>query len=668
MTSISTIKQQAAASRQLLRTQLNSRSGGGINVDLEPLTITAALPNDEGIEENLLPVEALTRPLEVVIATIWPGSGNPVDVGAKERIEFYLNNATVPFHFEELTIPFPAGTFPYKANLPYQNFQSPGVHELYYKVTNSSDITETSVRTTFTVDTQAPPSGNHPQALQVPVTIIDKAYLDQNGGVECTVRDYSDKRPGDRVYGYVRANGEDPEGPFDAEDIFPVGGTGQLKLIFPAAAFERYPDGNVHLRFYLVDRAGNEGLFSLDTTVELLLTAPPANLEAPVVPLAIAPDNLIDREDVQFPGGVTVQVKEYSPRSNGRDLVYVYWASHVVDVFPVTAATTFPLIARVDFSVLANPDFGPRQDDVTYRITRGSRDYPSPARTIDVDLSLPGPENPDPGPENPNLVVPDLFGGGTSPELNKIRVEDKGLAADVVVKVPDNPADGDVIQLVYNGVPVPAPGGVVTLDGSERPGDDLDLSIAWSIIEGVGDAAAIPLFYTLTNPALINGQQSAAVPIEVKTFELGTINPPVFTDRTANGNVNCDHKIWEGVKVRILPDTVNFAQSDTITLAYTGYTGQYADPSSWVPIANTTGQVVHTLQQGEPASGVNLVIPFEPHIHTIGDNISGFVVATVRLDKPDGSNATSLGDYARIGITRPGGCVCVTADACPPSL
>ncbi|MGC1328663.1 hypothetical protein, partial [Pseudomonas sp.] len=546
MTTTPSFKAHAATSRQLRREQLALSTRSGVNAELVPLTITAALPDAEGIETNLLPVSALTTDLEVVIPTIWPGSGDPVDVGATESIMFFLDNATQPFHTETLTIPFPPNPFPLGVLLPFQSFQSPGTHELYYRVINSSELSQTSARITFTVDITAPPSGNHPVAVTVPVALIDKPYLEAEGGVTCTIPDYSDKRPGDRAYGYLAANGEEPSGPFIAEDFLAVGETRALELFFPKDEIEKFNDGDLHIRYFLKDRAGNEGLFSVDKRVELLLMDPPT-LVAPVVPLAIAPDNTIDREDAQFPGGVTVQVPEYNPRSNGRDTVYVEWASQVLDAIPITAGITFPLDVRVPFSVLANPNFGPRDDDVTYRIHRGSRDYTSPARTVTVDLALPGPENPDPGPENPNLDPARLFGRGASPELNKIRVADKGLAADVKVKLYANPVAGDTLQLVYNGVAVPAPEGVKQLDGTETPGDDLDLVIPWAIIESVGDGD-FELYYTLSNSAVSNSQQSPAAQVEVDMFELGTINPPVFSDRTSGGNVNCTHNIWEGVR------------------------------------------------------------------------------------------------------------------------
>lgn len=127
------------------------------------------------------------------------------------------------------------------------------------------------------------------------------------GAVVLRLPDYPDRSAGDCVYYYwLKEVPDDPThvklaGKAEvtaADQVLPV----------PESFIKEEGDGEFVAIYALTDKAGNISRLSLPASVSVALGAMPANLQAPVVPLAA--DGLIDRADAML--GVQVHIPEFT--------------------------------------------------------------------------------------------------------------------------------------------------------------------------------------------------------------------------------------------------------------------------------------------------------------------------------------------------------------------
>lgn len=131
--------------------------------------------------------------------------------------------------------------------------------------------------------------------------------------------------------------------------------------------------------YVLVDKAGNISRLSKPRSVTVALGTMPANLQAPLVPLA--DDGLVDRLDAVQ--GVKVHVLEYENWKQ-TDEVSVSWAGSLVGRRQIGEGETFPLVFSVSLDVLrheyGDPPVGTKAMPVSYTVFRGGS--PAVIRTL----------------------------------------------------------------------------------------------------------------------------------------------------------------------------------------------------------------------------------------------------------------------------------------------
>jgi len=435
------------------------------------------------------------------------------------------------------TLPIPPGDFPLKLALPPTQSTQAGPHALTYNVNVQGNATS-SDPLNFSIDRMAPNGGNAGGLVILPPEIeangITKEYLDANGSVLITVPgDYADRKIGDIVTVYFGSSIPTAV----LVGTIPRGDTTSPLTIPLTAAQVGNEEGTKTLFYTLQDRVGNIGLPSEYKPVEVILTPAPADLKPLTIPLAAPGDDLIDPQDASL--GVDVQIEAYTHYVAG-DVVEVTWGGIIATAPAVQGSAT---LVRIPYSALLNgggTGKGPKDVDVTYAINRG-RSYPEgTVVSIKVDLRTPGPENPDiPDPVNPDLDLVTVR-GAVSAEDNKLTEDDAGQPASATLVIYEPHLDGEFVQLYWNRVAVPAPGGVYKVDGTEPAGFIIPFIIPWNIIDAAGNNSALPVHYSITHP-LVNAAEvlSPDQPVEVSVRKV-TLPDATFLNLDEDfGNLNC---------------------------------------------------------------------------------------------------------------------------------
>ncbi len=627
---------------------------------LSAIVLPDALPNDEGTEENLIETAKLSEDLNAQISTAWNGTG-------RSRLRVYFNEGTTPFFSQDYeTTP----SFPLAFTLPSSNFQSDGVYSLHYTLQNNAGLEE-SDRITFTVDKTDPNRNITPAALRFNTDRIDLQYLTDNNGLPFTLPVFSRPLPGDRADIFLLPpNGASavlvaqiPARPVAGFDpTTPMGGIIAKDKFVDANGDPVYPDGVLQFYYFAYSRAGNETRRPADSILSVAFKPLPTGLADPVIPLAVETTPLIDRADAIV--GVNVQIPAFT-NHQPNDEITVIWGSRSLAPFKVGTNPVFPLESPlIPYTTLLSEGTetgeGPKDVTATYRVLRGLLPFTPPAgATTEVDLRIPGPENPGPGPENPALGELKVFGGGPSPEENKIRVEDINLPVSVRLPAYAPLTAGEVLQVFWNDKEVPSASHTVIGDETE-----FDIEVPFAFVAAQGDGPRIPVYIQLTSPALPPGNAPTTVKIyvEVDTFQLGAMTPAAFPDMDDFFmSIGCCERIWEGAKLQVLGDPVNFSKDDTITVYWQGR----ATDDSEIP--DTSGSEVFTLTEQQATDGFEYRIAFSEFVQPIAD-VDGQLHAWYTLKKTGGQTATADPVNTGVAYVMPSGCKCTAAGACDISL
>ncbi len=344
------------------------------------------------------------------------------------------------------TIPKPGPTLvtdpPVNVVLDKALFAREGFYELRYTILGWNLARNASLPVTIVIDKTAPHGGQRPNQLTYRDTteiidgVITKDYLDNNNNeLAMVVPPYNDEQPGDTIEVFLDND------PTPAGDPVYEGSIGPGRVIFiPGDRLEALLDGPIFINYYLLDKVGNVGAKSLDTTGNLVLVPMPTGPLDPLrVPLAEDAQRLIDLEDV-FRVGVDVLIPPYSPWSR-TDQIEVDWGGVKRALFPVPAAPTAEFSIPISYLDVLKPAYLPgtpreKPTAVTYELVRGGQRVPATPINILVDLSYVGPPNPDePDEENRDLPLVTVLGGGPNPVDNVLRVEDIGLSATIEVDI-----------------------------------------------------------------------------------------------------------------------------------------------------------------------------------------------------------------------------------------
>lgn len=145
------------------------------------------------------------------------------------------------------------------------------------------------------------------------------------------------------------------------------------------------------------------------------------------------------------------------------------------------------MIVDVPFADVAEGGNGPKDVAVTYAIVRDGKDFPEPVgKTFSVNLTIPGPVNPEPDPDlgNPNLNELVLKG---STGDNTLVEDDVGNEIDIDLTIYTGFKDGDIVDLKWEGKVVPPPGGRYAVDGTEDPAFKIPFKLPSAIFEATGN-------------------------------------------------------------------------------------------------------------------------------------------------------------------------------------
>lgn len=387
-------------------------------------------------------------------------------------------------------------------------------------------------------------------------------------------------------------------------------------IAIPSAVIKQFPSGDHYVAYELWDKAGNRSRVSYVRTVPVALGPPPTALKPPFVPLAPdSSDNLIDLADAHL--GVVVEIPEYE-NSHYADQVVVKWGNTTLVGVPVGERPPFPepieipvIWAHLVAEYAADP--ANRVTPVTYSIVRGTTLYPLPDADgieVDVNFAYTGPDNPnDPDPVNPNLAP--LSVKGPSGTVNHLAPSDANQDATATVPAPAPSAAGDIITLYWKGVAVAE---TKTLDGSEAPGDPLDIKVLWSEILA-GQAGIVPVYYTLSNASFVNDQRSvdSDVTVDAILVNLAPAEYPDLSEVTGGNKIlNCA-SLRQGIGGEIgyrvhIPASSYLIAGSSINLTWQLKEGGVAVPNS----EKTETQVILA---GADLNGIEwFVQPYDPHI------------------------------------------------------
>ncbi|WP_313740064.1 hypothetical protein [Pseudomonas sp.] len=465
-------------------------------------------------------------------------------------------------------------------------------------------------------DRVAPNEGNVPPAVPDIAQIVDANVAN----VHLTLPDYPDRSAGDHVYYYWLK-----EVPKDLSNVPPAGNTevvaaNQL-LPLPEAVIRAGGDGEFYAFYVLIDKAGNVGQISQPKLVSVALGAMPANLQAPVVPLA-ADDGKVDRADAAL--GVQVNVLTFD-NWKPTDEVSASWQGKPLGRRDIGEGQTFPLVFTVSDQVLretyGTPAEGDKDMAVRYEVWRGGTVVGFKEETVVVNFETFGPVDPgtDPDPEwpdlvNPRLPLPVVYGqGSTTP--NVLLPEHDGKEASLEVLLYEGLLEDDLIEFYWNDEHVVEADYLI--DAGDVAGDKLPRTIPWAYIKQAGNGTA-KVHYQITRASVPNKPASPMQNVDVTAI---VVHPdkPQFEGVDATDWLNCsslkdpnDAAAAPAVRITV-GDLTQYGLSagDEVTLKWWVLHNQTGD----VEVKDAALEDIVTLGPDYPATGfVWRVEPYEDHI------------------------------------------------------
>jgi hypothetical protein len=569
------------------------------------------------------------------------------------------------------TGPNELGDPPVPAVLNKMYFAREGVYDLRYFIAGfngTNNWSEPDV--TIVIDKTAPHGGQRPNQLtyrdttEVVNGVITKAYLESQGNqLPMEVPPYNDEKPGDTIEVFL-ANDPTPEGTPVYE-----GPIGPNRVIFiPGDRLEALLDGPIFINYYLLDKVGNIGDKSLDTTGNLILVPLPTGPLNPLrVPLAEDAEKLIDMDDVRLGNGsVDVLIPPYTPWSS-RDQIEVDWGGIKRALYPVSTAPVADIRIPISYLDVLKPAYAPgtpreKPTNVTYKLIRGNEEVDATPIGIFVDLSFVGPPNPDePDEENPDLPEVTVKGGGPNPVDNVLTVDDIGLSATIEVEIYTPYALGERMWFYWGTLETP----VATYDpdpNSPPPGDVVTVTVDWEYIEQV-PGGLVDVYYKIGLISGNNRQKSVATPVDVSAAVPIRLASPQFPSaEVLPGGVlilNCYSFLDDDQHVPVFfpgnPDLLSLGDTvDIVWQPYNDFGATNPVPTPWIKNGRT-------LTQDEIDNGfTENIVPYADHTEPVGRD--GAIRVTYTFNGTSGPiGGTTL---IAASTTKPGG-VCEPGDTKP---
>jgi hypothetical protein len=422
----------------------------------------------------------------------------------------------------------------------------------------------------------------------------------------------------------------------------------RVMVDFTRAFLERLGDVEEPVYYRVTDRAGNVSIDSLAKTFQLFLTEVPHDYPAPLC--SQAADGVIDDADAR--ATVAVDIPQY-PNPQVGDRITLYWGANALPEVPLQAGdeTSDPVFTlNVAYAQIALAGDG--DVDLHYEVRRGGRLVGTSLQlTVNVHLTLPGPQDPDPEtPENEALDLPIIRGTSDNPnnEDNVIDEDDFLLEANAVIGWKDEFAISDVISLYWGSQASPV---VYTLRSSDV-GRDLLLTIPNALMAAEGTGDSIRVYYTVTHAGNPNTSRSGAQPVVVRS--LGDLpggpeglKGPVFTNANEHNAISPINSP-DGTPI-FVPPYLNADKYPRVRIVFHGYNRANGD----TPVPGASVEFTHVMDELEQAQGYS----FRVTAQQLKLICEGRGEAYYRVEGPGGLPVNSLTTSVIITMSIPGsGC------------
>lgn len=524
------------------------------------------------------------------------------------------------------------------------------------KIYSNPGFIEESLPTPLRIDRTPPYNLANPAQVILAADEINDEYLADNGNqLFIEIPDYPDREAGDTIsYGWQKVE------PINPEDIVPITpGPIELppdrKLLIPLSLLQ---DGPAFCAYRLFDKAGNPSRLSHMRLRNVALgPLPPNPLIKPDVPLA-DDDGLIDQADAA--SREVAVVIPVVPNGKETDDIYVTWGAQVLQPHPVVprAVTRIKVPLAVLKAQYTNTT-GEQATPVSYEVRRGLRPFPAPGITVQVDFSRVGPVNPDwPDIINPNLGEVEVR--GDSDLENELILTDALKPARALFTLYDPPLRDDEIHLMWAGEAV-VPPFIIT---DEAAGKAMDIPIPWAVIDRHSNDPAVPVFYYVRHPGIINAEHSKPTPVKVHVHTI--VPDAVEFPRAQPGNfIFCHLLEWDpveglGLKVHIPANPRYLKEGVIVKVQWQGHKGY--DPTVPIgpdPIPDT--DLEHTfppVTAQQVIDGLDWIVrPYDTKIlplyggptDQIGRGIVSYTVSGVTPPSMDATVNVALGQGGGIG-------------------
>ncbi|MFJ4372042.1 hypothetical protein ACIP1T_05430 [Pseudomonas japonica] len=611
---------------------------------LAPPIVPDALPPLPGESTWLVPVEFQGEALTVEIAEAW--NGYEETFARWLDMELYWGEQRVGV--VRLEKPYDAAAdFPLHFSVPTDQFNLPGTTALWYRAFGDDGNFALSEEVLVEIDHRAP-NGNNPGAqLIFPPDVVQfgltEQWLENNGNrLPVEVPRWTDMKVGDIVHFYWGTLID--VAPVDTLEITPQHlqpGT-PIEFAYSADILHLKGNGTQHGYYVLGDRSGNRNDPSIPVPINVIdLPAIPDDFPAPVVPAA-TPDNLVDLKDVR--AGVVVEIGPISDTQAG-DTLQAWWNGRPLPLVTLGDPPDWPERIAVSWDILSADGFAaPVPCEVLYRWQRGSAPgVDSPVTRFTVDLTVAGPDPIGPDPINPALdllVVKGLTGD------NVLVGVDHGQAARVVVDLYANPVAGELLELYWGDHPQVAAS--YRVQPGDQPRQEIEFSVPWEVIEAVGNSAALPVWYWVSNG--VNGQRSEDTPVRVSVRPVEGLQPVSFPDASIFGWIACEDEPWNGIRVKIPGNPEVLEANDVIEMSWElsrGTTGeQPITEVVWFPPRTLTAEDARDGFEVLMERFTDLVLPLQLE--------DGSANVAYRLSKVDGTPGFPPNKVIKISLVRPG--------------
>jgi hypothetical protein len=494
---------------------------------------------------------------------------------------------------------------PLTLDIPASLLLNDGTYQVAYMARNVSGGAEIKSLSNPIIVDRTPPGGSLLAGMIFPSVVSDgvltSAELTELGDVlTAEVPGYAGMAWGDRIQTFWGTKAGPEHTVVEAEVTLD-----RVMIDFTRAFLEEVGDVTEPVHFIVTDRAGNVSIKSLTKTFRLFLQPIPEDFPAPLC--AQADDGLIDDADAR--AVVAVDIPQYSNDVRVGDKITLYWGANALPEVEVKDGDEVedPIFSiNVRYPTIALSGDG--EQPLRYEVRRNNILIGSSLElAVNVNLELPGPQDPDPEtPENEDLDRPIIRGTSGNPnnDDNVIDEQDFLLEAKAIIGWKDEFVISDEIHLFWGSQPTSVDFPIRSVD----LGKDLILTIPNELMKAQGSGEDIKVYYTVTHAGKPNTSISFSQSVVVRSEgdlpggEDGLIGP-VFTNANEYNAIGPIQNP-DGTPVFIAPYE-NIDKYPRVTLVFRGYNAAHGS----TPVPGASIEETHTLDEGEIINGYNFRVP-----------------------------------------------------------